>query len=228
VPVTVAAPDPVRVREASLARIHRVRLPIPPPNFPLVWELGDRVDVRPLPDIEARAAILNVVLARSFGMPPKLAMEWLLDAHLVDQLTRPEWHFVVGGEGDERSFALHMEALFALAWLLGIAMELDPLLPSADGLVERLPNLPAGESFSSWRRRTLSAPRGAAQAAAQLDLYYCLDWSYLEAERRRLPLPGLIDSNTIGQRRWALEWGVVLSGPRHGPPPGWEEVDLST
>ncbi len=186
--MTVAAPDPVRVREASLARIHRIRLPLPPPNFPLVWEPGDRVDVRPVPDIEARAAILNVVLARSFGMPPKLAMEWLL----------------------------------------GIAMELDPLLPSADGLLERLPNLPAGESFTAWRRRTLSAPRSAPQAAAQLDLYYCLDWSYLEAERRRLPLPGLIDSNTIGQRRWALEWGVIFTGPYHGPPPGWEEIDLST
>jgi hypothetical protein len=225
--VSVTAPDPNRVRDATLGELHRLRLPLPPPNFPLVWEPGDQVSLRPVAEIESRLAILNVVLARSFGMPPKLAMEWLLDAHLVDKLTRPEWHFVAGGEGDERNFALHVEALFALAWLLGIAMDLDPTRPSAEGLFERLPDLPAGESFAEWRERTLTAPRGAADAAVALDRYYCLDWSYLEAERRRLPLPGLIDSNTIGQRRWALEWAVVFAGPYHGPPPGWEEVDLT-
>jgi hypothetical protein len=225
--VTTQAPDPVNVRESSLAELYRLRLPLPPPNLPLVWEPGDTVRLRPLAEIEARVAVLNVVLARSFGMPPMLAMEWLLDAHLIDRLTEPEWRFVASGVGDERSFALHLEALFALAWLLGIARDLDPLRPSAEGLVERLPNLPAGESFETWRRRTLTAARESREAAVALDLYYCLDWAYLEAERRRLPLPGLVDSNTIGQRRWALEWGVIFSGPYHGPPPGWEEVDLS-
>jgi len=221
------APEPARVREASLGVLHRLRLPAPAPNFPLVWEPGDSIELRPRAELEARVAILNLVLARSFGMPPELAMEWLLDAHLVDRLTRPEWHFVAAGEGDERSFALHLEALFALAWLLGIALDLDPIRPSAEGLMERLPDLPAGESFAAWRERTLTAPRGAADAAVALDRYYCLDWSYLEAERRRLPLPGLIDSNTIGQRRWALEWAVVFSGPYHGPPASWEDIDLS-
>jgi hypothetical protein len=226
--VTVTAPDPQRVREANLEELHRLRLPLPPPNFPLCWEPGDQVELRPGVEIEARAAILNVVLARSVGMPPKLAMDWLLEAHLVDRVTAPEWHFVADGDGDGRSFALHLEALFALSWLLGIAMDLDPLRPSADGLLERLPNLPQGESFEGWRRRTLAAPRDVMAAATQLDLYYCLDWSYLEAERRRLPMPGQIDSNAVGQRRWALEWAVVFAGPYHGAPPNWEEVDLST
>jgi Domain of unknown function (DUF4272) len=225
--LTRTAPDPLRIRQTSLDELHRLRLPLPPTSFPLVWERGDEVDLRPVDEIEARIGILNVVLARSFGMPPKLAMEWLLDAHLIDRLTRPEWHFVVAGEGDRASFALHLEALFALAWVLGIARDLDPLRPSANGLVDRLPNLPEGESFATWRSRTLTAPREPREAAALLDLYYCLDWSYLEAERRRQPLPGLIDSNAIGQRRWALEWAVVFHGPYHDPPVGWEEVDLS-
>jgi hypothetical protein len=63
--------------------------------------------------------------------------------------------------------------------------------------------------------------------AALLDLYYCLDWAYLEAERRGAQLPGVLDSNAIGQRRWALEWAVVFTGPYHDAPPGWEEIDLS-
>ncbi|MFG2037455.1 DUF4272 domain-containing protein [Dactylosporangium sp. NPDC048998] len=227
--MSVTAPDPQRVREASLEELHRLRLPLPPPDFPLVWEPGDQVELRPGGEIEARAACLNVVLARALGMPPELALQWLAESRLVDRLTPPEWQFVADGAGDEHSFALHVEALFALSWLLGIAMDLDPLLGcAADGLMERLPNLAQGESFDAWRRRTLAAPRSAVAAAEQLDLYYCLDWSILEAERRRLPLPGQADSNTVGQRRWALEWAVVFAGPYHGPPPNWEEVDLST
>lgn len=227
--MSVTAPDPQRVREANLEELHRLRLPLPPPDFPLVWEPGDQVELRPGVEIEARAACLNVVLARALGMPPELAVQWLADSRLVDRLTPPEWRFCAEAEGDEHSFALHLEALFALAWLLGIALDLDPLRPaSADGLLERLPNLAQGESFDAWRSRTLAAPRDAIAAAEHLDLYYCLDWSVQEAGRRRLPLPGLIEPNAVGQRRWALEWAVVFAGPYHGAPPSWEQVDLST
>ncbi len=226
--MSVPAPDPHEIRNASLEELERFGLPLPPANFPLVWELGDQVGLRPLADIEARMAVLNVVLFRCFGMPPELAMEWLLDAHLIDRLTRPEWQFVASNEGDNMVFALHLEAVFALAWVLGIAMDLDPLRPSPQGLVERLPDLPRGESYAAWRSRTLTAPREPREVAALLDLYYCLDWAYLEAERRREQLPGVIDSNATGQRRWALEWVVVLTGPYHDDPPGWEEIDLST
>jgi hypothetical protein len=33
---------------------------------------------------------------------------------------------------------------------------------------------------------------------------------------------------SISQRRWALEWAVVFTGPYHDAPPPWEEIDLST
>jgi Domain of unknown function (DUF4272) len=168
-----------------------------------------------------------VVLSRCFGMPPDLAMEWLLNAHLIDKLTRPEWQFVVANEGDQMIFALHLEAVFALSWVLGIAMDLDPLRPSPPALIERLPDLPKAETYTSWRARTLTAPREPREVAVLLDLYYCLDWAYLEAERHHQQLPGDLDSNAIGQRRWALEWVVVFTGPYHDEPPGWEEVDLS-
>ena len=57
---------------------HRLRLPAPPPQFPLVWEPGDEVELRPTGEIEARAAVLHLVLARCFGMPAQAAMSWLL------------------------------------------------------------------------------------------------------------------------------------------------------
>jgi hypothetical protein len=224
----VSAPDPAAARARSVEELYRLRLPLPPSTFPLVWDVGDAVELRPVPELEARAAILNVVLSRAFGMPSRLAMTWLLDAHLMERVTQPEWHYVASGEGDGDSFALHLEALSALAWLLGLVRALDPSAPIDDDLMSLLPNLREGESFPRWRARSLIAPRDPATAAQTLDLYYCLDWSYLDAERRGQPLPGLIDSNAIGQRRWALEWSVVFHGPHHAPPVGWEEVDLST
>ncbi|MEJ3742098.1 DUF4272 domain-containing protein [Actinomycetes bacterium KLBMP 9797] len=226
--MAVPAPDPRAVRAASVDELRRMRLPLPPPQFPLVWEPGDQVELRPTAEIEARTAILHLVLARCFGMPPDAAMSWLLASHLVEQVTPPEWQFVVVGKGDHRSFVLHHEAVAALAWVLGLTKHLDPEAPPDDRLADQLPHLPAGETFAQWRSRSLAAPRAAVECAIVLDLYYCLDWAYLEAERQGMPPPGEIDANSIGQRRWALEWAVVLHGPYHDPPAGWEEIDLST
>src|ERR687894_864514 len=168
-PVAVPAPDPRQVRLASVEEMRRLGLPQPPPHFPLVWEPGDEVELRPTAEIEARAAILHVVLARCFGMPAEAAMSWLLGSHLVDQVTPPEWQFVMGGRGDHRSFVLHHDAVYALAWLLGLSKHLDPEQVADDRLVELLPNLPAGETFAEWRSRTLAAPRSAIDAATVLD-----------------------------------------------------------
>jgi hypothetical protein len=228
VSVPVPVPDPREVRAANLAEMSRLGLPLPPAQFPLVWEPGDTVELRPTAELEARLAVLHLVLARCFGMPAEAGMSWLLSSHLVEVVTPPEWQFVAGDRGDHRSFVLHHDAVFALAWLLGLSRHLDPTAPTDERLMDRLPNLRAGETFPQWRSRTLTAPRDAAEAAVLLDFYYCLDWGYLEAERRGFRLPGLIDSNAIGQRRWALEWAVVFRGPFHDPPAGWEEIDLST
>lgn len=224
----VSAPDPRAVRAQHLQELDQLRLPLPPPQFPLVWHPGDQVALRSTVELEARMAVLNVVLARCYGMPQEAAMSWLLNARLMDAVTQPEWQFVISGKGDRRALALHLEAVFGLTWLLGMTVDLEPTQPATDKLVDLLPDLPKGESMSRWRSRSLAAPRGPATAAVMLDRYYCLDWAFLEAERRRMPLPGVIDSHAIGQRRWALEWAVTLVGPYHGVPRDWEEIDLST
>ncbi|MBU2662947.1 DUF4272 domain-containing protein [Actinoplanes bogorensis] len=222
-----AAPDPRAVREASLDELDRLGLPLPPPGFPLIWEPGDSIELRPTAEIEARAAVLHVVVARCFGMPTELAMSWLLGSHLVDLVTPPEWQFVIGAKGDHRSFVLHHDAVFALAWVLGLSRHLDPTAPPEDRLMSQMPDLPAEETYGHWRSRSLMSPRDPIEAAVLLDLYYCLDWAFQEAEQAGSPLPGEIDGNAIGQRRWALEWAIVLIGPYHDKPAEWEEVDLS-
>jgi hypothetical protein len=222
-----AAPDPRAVRDASLDELARLALPLPPPGSQTSGKPGDTVRLRPTADIEERAAVLHVVVARCFGMPTEAAMDWLLASRLVERVTAPEWQFVTGAKGDHRSFVLHHDAVFALAWLLGLSRHLDPTSPPEDRLMLQMPRLPEGETFDSWRSRSLVAPRDATEAAVLLDLYYCLDWSFQRAQRAGLPLPGEINADAIGQRRWALEWAVVLGGPYHGRPPDWEEVDLS-
>jgi Domain of unknown function (DUF4272) len=225
--MTKTVPDPQAVRDASLDELDRLGLPLPPAGFPLIWEAGDGVELRATAEIEARAAVLHVVVARCFGMPTQMAMGWLLNSHLVELVTPPEWQFVMGAKGDHRSFVLHHDAVFALAWLLGLSRHLDPTAPPEERLMQQMPQLPDGETFEAWRSRTLVAPRDAVEAAVLLDLYYCLDWAFQEAERQGRRPPGEIDGNAIGQRRWALEWAVVFHGPYHDRPPEWEEVDLS-
>ena len=65
----LSAPDPAAVRARSIDELYRLRLPLPPSTFPMVWDAGDAVELRAVPEMEARTAILNVVLARAFGMP---------------------------------------------------------------------------------------------------------------------------------------------------------------
>src|SRR2546430_8559157 len=154
----VPAPDPRAIRAESLEQLYRLRLPLPPENFPLVWEPGDEVELRTRSDLEGRAAVLNVVLSRTFGMPSQQAMSWLLDAHLMDRLTQPEWHYVVSGDGDVRSFMLHSEALAALAWLLSMIKWLDPAGPGTGNVAEFFPDLPHGETYGEWRGPGVGGP----------------------------------------------------------------------
>jgi hypothetical protein len=113
-----------------------------------------------------------------------------------------------------------------MAWLMGLVPDIDPNEPAPSGLVEKMPHLPSREAYSAWRERANPTPASAPDAAAELDLIYCLDWAYLEAERRHIRLPGLMHSRLIAQRRWALEWAVVFRGPYQEPPRGWEEINL--
>ncbi len=224
--VAVPAPDPLAVRAASFQELTRLGVPLPPDSYPLVWEPSDAVELRPTGELEARVAILHVLLERCFGMPPEAAEKWLDGNRLIPDVTEPEWAFISEEVGDRQSFILHLDALSGLAWVLGISKTLDPLA-APPRVLEQMPDLLAGEGFEAWRARILAAPRDPTVVAAALDLHYCLDWSFQELERQGLPCPGELNANAIGQRRWALEWSTVFVGEFHEPPGGWEEVDLS-
>jgi hypothetical protein len=223
----VEAPDPVAIRDATLEDLADLGFPPPPEGYPLVWEPGDQVSLRPVAEIEARAAVLNTVLGASFGAPPASTAGWLEANGLRGHVTEPEWRFMTLGEGPAELYGLHIEALWALAWLLGVADELDPSQYCGDGLALWLPDTDT-ESFADWQLRSRSVPRLAEEAAVLLDLHYCLDWGHVQALMDGTPSPGATQPYVVGQRRWALEWAVVFTGPYHEPPVPWDEVDLSS
>ncbi len=213
----IETPDPAAVRAATFDELLRLGLPLPGPHQqqPLLWDLGDRVALRTLDEIEARAAILNVAIARTFGMPPDLAMEWLLDARLLGHVTPLEWRYIVTGQGDERVYAMQREALAGFAWLIRLAEHLDPGVPADDKIAALFPDLRAGERYAGWKSRILPASREPDEAVALLDLYTCLDWAYAEARRIGAPY-GPVAEAVVSQRRWALEWAVTFTAGLRG------------
>lgn len=227
-PKPVEAPDPLLVRETTLADLADLGFPAPPEHYPLVWEPGDHVALRPTVHLQARCAVLNTVLTAVFGAPPDATSGWLEDNGLREAATAAEWGFLTRQEGSGDLFGLHIEAVWALAWVLGIADELDPAHYCGDGLANWLPDLVAGEPFDDWCVRSAVRPRPAGEVAALLDLHYCLDWGHVQALVDGKPTPGVTRPYVVGQRRWALEWATVFTGPYHSPPPAWDEVDLAS
>lgn len=222
------APDPVMIRNGTLADLTELGFPPPPDGYPLVWEPGDAVALRPTTEILARCAVLNTVLAGVFGAPSQLTCGWLESNGLVDAVTEPEWAFLSEGKGSGDLYGLHVEALWAFAWVLGVGEDLDPGRYCGEGLAAWLPDIGTGESFVDWQRRASVRPRPAAEVAALLDLHYCLDWGHVQALMNDESSPGETLPYVIGQRRWALEWVVTFRGPYHQAPPRWDEVDLAS
>ncbi len=209
----IDSPDPAAVRAATFDELLHLGLPLPGPHRPLLWQPGDRVALRTLDEIEARAAILNVAIARTVGLPPDAAMAWLLDARLLPHVTPLEWRYIVTGEGDERVYAMQREALAGFAWLVRLVDDLDPTMPADDKIAALFPDLWAGERYARWKSRILPASRKPAEAVALLDLYTCLEWA-LEGSVHGGASAGTFTRAAVSQRRWALEWAVTFSaGP---------------
>ncbi|GAA4906597.1 uncharacterized protein DUF4272 [Stackebrandtia albiflava] len=218
--------DPRQIRARTCDDLAQLGLPVRPDYLPSIFGSDDSVTMRSQRDIEARAVILNIVQARVFDMPPQMAMRWLLDARVLEELTRDEWQFIATGNGDSRRYSEQLESLYTLAWILGLVSHLDPSQYCTDGLPSLMPDLRTGEPMSAWRGRARPDVRDAREVAEMLDLYSCLDWLFTDAQRRGGHVNSPVDPSLVWHRRWALEWGLVLTGRgRPGPTP-WDRVQL--
>ena len=161
---------------------------------------------------------MYAVAAVAFGFERAKAVAWLHKESLAGSLTEPEARFVFDSAGPPGRFRLQFEAMWALAWALGVAPELDFAEDCDARFVSMLPNLKECESSGRFRHNI--TPRLLEPIVAACDLAYCLHWAIRESELAGAPPPGKLKHYLVVERRRALEW--LLSAE------SWDEVSLDT
>jgi hypothetical protein len=91
----------------------------------VLWEPLPAYRLQPTSELIARTAVLTMVMQRSFGMPGDRAKTWIDENGLTAALA-PEETALLAGSGMAEQFRTQVEALWALAWVLGLVDHLDP------------------------------------------------------------------------------------------------------
>ena len=165
-----------------------------------------------------RLVALEGPVAVSLGTDRQKATAWLSKEGVWHALTDEERSFITEGVGVPQAFEQRIEAMWALAWALGLAGRLDFASIYGAELYSITPNIEEGES--SERMRSAIRPRSFDEIAQACALAYCLDWACVTAILRNRPIPGKVPAYVVAQRRQALEW--VL----HDCP--WDDVPMDT
>lgn len=214
------------VRARSIDLMVALGLPEPPAHLPSLVDPSHGFTLRPLAEIIARVAALDVVAAVAYGLPVAAGRDWIFANVPNGTLTAQEEAFLNGaGSTPKEMFQSEIEAIWALSWVVQIADALDPAELCADDLVRRLPDLKQAEALDTWMSRSMPTLRSAEQILSELDFHYCLTWGLAELNLRGAPVPQGIAHGAIWKRRQALEFVVDLDG--HGFA-DWDEIDLST
>jgi hypothetical protein len=166
----------------------------------------------------SRILAMNAVAATAYGFDKAKAIAWLKQEALTDSLSEQERRFVFEGIGQPNRFQVQVEAMWALAWAMGIVNEMDFGKDCDNRFVTMLPNLKQSQSSSEFRKK--SNPRSLEQVVAALDLAYCLHSATRESGLTGKRPPGNLDADLVVERRRALEW--LLSKE------AWDEVPLDT
>ena len=228
--VTVAAPDPREVREASLDELSRLRPAVA--AGPVPARLGAGRPDRAAPDGGDRGADRGAAPDPGPLLRDAAAGGDELAARLAPGRHGHPAGVAVRDRRQGRPPVVRAAPRRALRAGLGARPEPSSSTRrcrSTSGWCERMPHIaergdlrPAGGPGSSPRRSTRPTRRPCWTCTTA---WTGRTWRRSAAAAR---CPGWSTRNAIGQRRWALEWAVILRGPYHDEPPGWEEVDLST
>jgi hypothetical protein len=165
-----------------------------------------------------RLLCLHAAAACAYGFDRQRAIAWIGRERLSESLTAEERGFIEHGHGDPNRFRVQIEAMWALAWALGIVSALEYGKPCGEGFVALLPNLKTAETTDSLRQN--ASLRSAAEIAASLDLAYCIHWAIRDAGIARRPARKQIQPYVIVERRRALEWLVGEDD--------WDDLSLDT
>lgn len=216
------------IGEEARARTHQrvleLRFPELPVHLALVADAHDPASLRAETQVIERFLVLAVRVSMAFGMPNGEAVRWLTDNGLDTCLSESEsQRFATGGRAVQDQ--LFVESLWAFAWALSLADELDPAQYCGDDLVSLLPDLRVLEGVDAWRARSKPSLRPLEEILGAVDLHYGLTWGLTHARSSGLPQPGEVEGYVHWFRRHALEF--VLNDPDidHA---SWDDIDLST
>jgi len=206
--------DLKRIRDESIRAAKQLGVDMSP-TLPLL-DAGH--EMRSVDETTSRILAMHAVAATAYGFDKAKAIAWLNKEALTNSLSEEEKLFLFEGVGQPDRFKVQVEAMWALAWAVGIVSELDFAKHCDDRFVTMLPNLKQSQSSADFRKK--ANPRPLAQVVAACDLAYCLHWAIRQSELTGKWSPGHLDPDVIVERRRALEW--LLSKE------AWDAIVLDT
>ena len=205
------------MRQRSLHQVRQCNFPQPPAGFPL---LDAARTPRSNEEVVRRIAALSAVVSVSFGCAPKVALDWLVNEGLSDELSPEERSFLDGQRHDDPGSFQVPESLFALAWSIGLIDGGDDFAEVVpDSLIATIPH-PPPQPRSASRARRDAKPVDVERAALALDLVCCLHWGIVDRGLRGEPLPPSPHPRVVVERRRSLKW--LLGGEP------WDEISIDT
>ena len=188
------------IRDDSLATARKMGFPTND-SLPL---LDDVQSPKTADEVVDRLLCLFVAAGCSFGFDRAKAHAWLENENLLGKMTPLERGCLENDRESYPVFDREIEAMWALAWILGVIPRLDFSKNCSNRFASMLPNVRLGESSEAFRSKVQIRP--TPQIVPVCDLAYCLHWGIRQAEISKLPTPGKVLSFVIEERRRALDW----------------------
>jgi hypothetical protein len=203
------------IRDMSWTAAERLGFPINV-HLPL---LDADVALRPEQQITDRILAFFATISTSFGFPRTAALEWVRGNGLEHALSEKERaHLTSSSDELVASLQSQVDALFALAWILGLIPLMDFESECGESFIRTFPNIENAEAADTLRRKV--ALRDERQVVAMCDLAYCLHWGIRDAVLRGARPPGRLHPAYLIERRRGLEWAISREG--------WDEITLDT
>jgi hypothetical protein len=206
--------DLKQVRAESIQAAKKLGVEILP-TLPL---MDSGLEVRDKNEMASRLLAMHAVAASAYGFDRAKVTAWLNQEGLTDSLSKQEKQFAFEHTGESDRFKMQIEAIWALAWAMGIVKELNFAKDCDDRFVAQLPNLKQSQSSADFRKRI--NPRPLKEIVSACDLAYCLHWAIRQSEIDGKRLTGNLKPYVVIERRRALEW--LLSKEE------WDNVPLDT
>ena len=188
-------------------------------HLPVIEEISD-LSFAPVANIRKRAVALSYVLARAFGAPNEMVLDSIKNNDLENIFSSKESEFISQlnpSKENKEQLQLGVEALWELAWVLGLIPKVNHSSLCGNNLVHLIPK--PGEDPSEFLAS--DQMRSHESIYEEADLLFRVHWASREASLNGQPEPTGVPEYVIDQRHKAINW--VCNGEEQ-----WDEVDTST